>query len=120
MESTVAQKLEALVKLQKIDSKIIEIEKIRGDLPEEVRDLEDELAGYETRLSKYNAEIQTLQDDIAKGKQAIKDAEKNTKKYDDQQKNVRNNREFDAITKEVELQALEIQISDKRIKEAQY
>jgi predicted nucleic acid-binding Zn-ribbon protein len=120
MESTVAQKLEALVKLQTIDSKLDEIKKIRGDLPEEVRDLEDELAGYETRVGKFNQEIATLEDEKTKNKQAIKDAEKNIKKYNDQQTNVRNNREYDAITKEIELQNLEIQISEKRIKESNF
>jgi len=120
MESTVAQKIEALVKLQTIDSKLDEIKKVRGDLPEEVRDLEDELAGYETRIGKFNTDIASLEEEIAKNKQSIKDSNKNIKKYDDQQKNVRNNREYDAITKEVELQHLEIQISEKKIKEAQY
>ena len=118
MESTVAQKLESLVKLQAIDSKLNEIKKIRGDLPEEVRDLEDELEGYETRVGKYNGEIEGLEEEKVKNKQAIKDAEKNIKKYSDQQSNVRNNREYDAITKEIELQNLEIQIAEKRIKEA--
>jgi len=120
METTIAQKLEALVKLQTIDSKLEEIKKIRGDLPEEVRDLEDELEGYETRVGKYQSDIQNLNDEITKNKLAIKDAEKNIKKYEDQQKNVRNNREYDAITKEVELQQLEIQISEKRTKEFQH
>ncbi|MBO9700836.1 MAG: hypothetical protein J7604_11550 [Sporocytophaga sp.] len=120
METTIAQKLEALVKLQTIDSKLEEIKKIRGDLPEEVRDLEDELEGYETRVGKYLSDIQNLNDEITKNKLAIKDAEKNIKKYEDQQKNVRNNREYDAITKEVELQQLEIQISEKRSKEYQH
>lgn len=120
METTIAQKLEALVKLQTIDSKLEEIKKIRGDLPEEVRDLEDELEGYETRVGKYQSDIQNLNDEITKNKLAIKDAEKNIKKYEDQQKNVRNNREYDAITKEVELQQLEIQISEKRTKEYQH
>jgi predicted nucleic acid-binding Zn-ribbon protein len=115
---TIAQKLEALVKLQSIDSKIDEIKIIRGDLPEEVRDLEDELAGYETRLSKYEKDIASLDDTIKGYKQGIKDAEKLIKKYEEQQKNVRNNREYDAITKEVELQQLEMQVFEKKIKEA--
>jgi len=115
---TIAQKLEALIKLQSIDSQIDEIKTIRGDLPEEVRDLEDELAGYETRIAKYEGDI-AAQDETAKGyKLAIKDAEKLIKKYEEQQKNVRNNREYDAITKEVELQQLEIQVLEKKIKEA--
>lgn len=117
MENSVAQKLEALVKLQTIDSKLDEINKVRGDLPEEVRDLEDELAGYETRVGKFESEIKKLEDEIQNNKQSIKDAEKLIKKYEEQQMNVRNNREYDAITKEVELQKLEIQISEKRIKE---
>src|ERR1700742_2142614 len=99
MESTVAQKLNALVKLQTIDSKLNEIKKIRGDLPEEVRDLEDELEGYETRVGKFNSDIASLEEEKAKNKQAIKDAEKSIKKYTEQQSNVRNNREYDAITK---------------------
>jgi uncharacterized protein len=118
MENTVAQKLEALVKLQTIDSKLMDLQKVRGDLPEEVRDLEDELAGYETRISKYQSDIEALQLDISNNKQASKDAEKLIKKYEEQQMNVRNNREYDAITKEVELQNLEIQICEKRTKEA--
>ncbi len=115
---TIAQKLEALIKLQTIDSKIDEIKIIRGDLPEEVRDLEDELAGYETRLSKYEKDISTLDETIKGYKQGIKDAEKLIKKYEEQQKNVRNNREYDAITKEVELQQLEMQVFEKKIKES--
>ena len=115
---TIAQKLEALGKLQSIDSKIDEIKIIRGDLPEEVRDLEDELAGYETRLSKYEKDIATLDDTIKGYKQGIKDSEKLIKKYEEQQKNVRNNREYDAITKEVELQQLEMQVFEKKIKES--
>ena len=115
---TIAQKLEALVKLQTIDSQIDEIKIIRGDLPEEVRDLEDELEGYQTRVSKYEADSGALDDVVKAHKQGIKDAEKLIKKYEEQQKNVRNNREYDAITKEVELQQLEIQVFEKKIKEA--
>ena len=115
----VAQKLDSLLKLQSIDSQIDEIKKVRGDLPEEVRDLEDELIGLETRISKFQKELGSYEDEISQRKIAIKDAEKLIKKYDDQQSNVRNNREFDAISKEVELQQLEIQISEKKIKEAQ-
>lgn len=118
METTVAQKLEALVKLQTIDSKLDEIRKVRGDLPEEVRDLEDELEGYKSRISKHNTEIDVLEQDKAKFKIGGKDAEKNIKKYTEQQSNVRNNREYDAITKEMELQSLEIQIMEKKTREA--
>ena len=118
MEKSVSQKLEALIKLQAIDSELDEIHKVRGALPEEVRDLEDEIAGYETRIDKYNQEEKSLEEDISNNRRAIKDSEKLIKKYEEQQMNVRNNREYDAITKEIELQTLEIQISEKRIKEA--
>jgi len=119
MESTIPQKLEALVKLQTIDSKLNEIVKVRGALPEEVSDLEDELAGYETRIEKYNEELGDLELEISNKRNAIKDSEKLIQKYEEQQNNVRNNREFEALSKEVELQSLEIQISEKRIKEAE-
>lgn len=118
MESTVAQKLDALENLQSIDSKLDEITKIRGALPEEVADLEDEIAGYDTRIDKFNQELDSLNQDISDYKSNIKEAEKLIKKYEEQQINVRNNREYDAIVKEIELQQLEIQILEKRIKEA--
>lgn len=118
MENTVAKKLEALVKLQSIDSERDELIKVRGALPDEVMDLEDEIAGYQTRIDKQNQELGELENSIAGNKAAIKDAEKLIKKYEEQQMNVRNNREYDAITKEIELQQLEIQILEKRIKEA--
>mgnify|MGYP001628306469 FL=1 len=119
MESPVAQKLEAILNLQNIDSRIDAIFKVRGALPEEVQDLEDEIIGYETRLSKFNTDISSMEDEIKKYKDAIKDSEKLIKKYQDQQMNVRNNREYDAITKELELQDLEIQVSKKKITETQ-
>ncbi|HLT08782.1 MAG TPA: C4-type zinc ribbon domain-containing protein [Cyclobacteriaceae bacterium] len=120
MESTIAQKLEAIHNLQKIDSRLDAIFKIRGALPEEVQDLEDEIIGYETRLSKFKQDIVALEEDIKKHKDAIKEAEKLIKKYQEQQMNVRNNREYDAITKELELQDLEIQVLKKKIGEAQF
>ncbi|MEQ6119274.1 C4-type zinc ribbon domain-containing protein [Reichenbachiella sp. MALMAid0571] len=119
MENTVAQKLEALSKLQSIDSELDEIEKIRGALPDEVMDLEDEIAGYETRVENHNQVIADLELSISNNKTSIKDSEKLIEKYKEQQMNVRNNREYDAITKEMELQELEIQIQEKRIKESQ-
>ncbi len=118
MENTVAQKLEALLKLQTIDSKLDSLQKVRGALPEEVMDLEDELAGYQTRLDKFNQELDDLNGEIVSRKEAIKTSGSLIQKYEEQQMNVRNNREYDAITKEMELQALEIQISEKKIKEA--
>lgn len=115
---TVAQKLEALVKLQSIDSKLDELKKLRGDLPDEVQDLEDEMEGYRTRLGRFEGELKELEESIKKNKEGIKESEKLVKKYTEQQKNVKNNREFDAITKEIELQELEVQICEKRIKES--
>jgi predicted nucleic acid-binding Zn-ribbon protein len=120
MESTIAQKLEAIHNLQKIDSRLDNIFKIRGALPEEVQDLEDEIIGYETRLSKFKTDINSLEEEIKKHKESIKESEKLIKKYQEQQMNVRNNREYDAITKELELQDLEIQVSKKKIGEAQF
>jgi len=118
MENTVAKKLESLDKLQKVDSKIDDIKKVRGALPEEVRDLEDEIAGLETRVTKFHTDLENLETGIEEKRGGIKTSETLIKKYEEQQMNVRNNREFDAITKEMELQALEIQVSEKRIKEA--
>ena len=118
MENTVAKKLESLDKLQKVDSKIDDIKKVRGALPEEVRDLEDEIAGLETRVTKFHTDLENLETGIEEKRGGIKTSETLIKKYEEQQMNVRNNREFDAITKEMELQALEIQVSEKRITEA--
>jgi len=118
MEHSVAKKLEALSKLQKIDIDLDELIKIRGALPEEVMDLEDEITGYQTRVEKQNQDLNDVESLIENNKTAIKDAERFIKKYEEQQMNVRNNREYDAITKEMELQHLEIQILEKKIKEA--
>lgn len=115
---SVAQKLEALVKLQFIDTKFDELKKLRGDLPDEVRDLEDEIVGYNSRLERLEGELKAFDEGIKANKEATKEAEKLIKKYNEQQSNVRNNREFDAISKEIELQELEIQICEKKIKEA--
>ena len=124
MESTtapqkpVAEKLDILLRLQTIDSELDDIKKIRGALPEEVSDLEDEIAGYQTRYDKFEGDVKALEEEIDGYKNAIKESEALIKKYEEQQMNVRNNREYDAITKEVELQQLEIQISEKRTREA--
>ena len=120
MELTVAQKLDALLKLQAIDSQLNDIRKMRGDLPEEVRDLEDEIAGFETRVGKFNSEVSSLQEEVDRHKGIKKDADKLITRYKEQQMNVRNNREFDAITKEIELQSLEMELSDKKIAESQF
>lgn len=120
MELTIAQKLDALLKLQSLDSQLDELVKIRGGLPEEVRDLEDDIAGFETRIGKFQSEIKSLEEEIERNRVAKKDAEKLITKYKDQQMNVRNNREFDAISKEIELQSLEIELVEKRANEAQF
>ena len=117
MENPIAKKLEALLKLQQIDSKLDEIKQIRGDLPAEVQDLEDEIAGYETRISKVNDELTVLNENVSKNKHQIKEAERLIEKYKDQQNNVRNNKEFEAISKEIEIQELDIQLAKKKINE---
>ncbi|AFK04334.1 protein of unknown function DUF164 [Emticicia oligotrophica DSM 17448] len=120
MELTVAQKLEALLNLQTIDSELDELRKLRGDLPDEVRDLEDEVIGFETRIGKFKKEIETLEVELNGYRAGKKEAEKLIQKYKDQQMNVRNNREYDAIAKELELQELEIQLADKRTRETEF
>lgn len=116
-EVTVEEKLRALYDLQLIDSRIDKIRNVRGELPLEVEDLEDEIAGLETRLEKLNNEISDLEEEVKNKKNLIKDSQEKIKKYESQQKNVRNNREFDAISKEVEYQELEIELAEKRINE---
>lgn len=118
-EATVEERLQALYDLQEIDSKIDRIRTIRGELPLEVQDLEDEVAGLETRINNADEAIQALETEISNKKNQIKDSEAAIKKYEEQQKNVRNNREFDAISKEMEYQALEIELAEKKIREFQ-
>lgn len=114
VEATVEEKLKALYKLQSVDSQIDKIQIVRGELPLEVEDLEDEIAGIETRVAKSQEEIQKLVDEVAEKKNIVKDALLSIKKSEEQQKGVRNNREFDAISKEIEFQTLEIELSNKR------
>ena len=116
-EVTVEEKLRALYDLQLIDSRIDEIRSVRGELPLEVEDLEDEVAGLNTRLSNLSEDVANLETDINSKKLAIDESKALMKKYDEQQKKVRNNREFDSLSKEIEYQELEIQLSEKRIKE---
>lgn len=116
-EVTVEEKLRALYDLQLIDSRIDEIRNVRGELPLEVRDLEDEIAGLNKRLSNLNSDVENLDIDISNKKIAIEEANTLMSKYTEQQKNVRNNREFDSLSKEVEFQTLEIQLCEKRISE---
>lgn len=116
-EVTVEQKLRALYDLQLIDSRIDEIKNMRGELPLEVEDLEDEVAGLTKRIEKLDSDLNVTEEKIKEKKQFIVDAEAMIKKYKSQQDNVRNNREFDALTKEVEFQELEIELAQKHIRE---
>jgi len=114
---TVEEKLKALFELQVVDSKIDDIKRLRGELPLEVQDLEDEIEGLQTRIQNYEEELEKLNDSIVHKKNEIKEAESLIKKYSEQQNNVRNNREFDSLAKEIEYQTLEIELCEKRIKE---
>ena len=116
-EATVEERLRALYDLQLIDSRIDEIRNVRGELPLEVRDLEDEVAGLNIRLEKLNSSLDLLDNDIAGKKNLIEESKALIKKYSEQQKNVRNNREYNSLTKEIEFQELEIQLAEKHIKE---
>ncbi len=116
-EMSVEEKLKALYDLQKVATEVDKIRTLRGELPLEVQDLEDEIEGLETRISNYESEVKTLNDSIAAKKNEIKESGVLIKKYEAQQMNVRNNREFDSLSKEIEFQKLEIELSEKRIKE---
>lgn len=114
---SVEEKLRALYNLQQIHSQIDKIRTVRGELPLEVQDLEDEIAGLETRLNRLVEEEGELEHQINDRKNSIKDAQTAIRKYEEQQSKVRNNREYDSITKELEFQNLEIQLAEKKIKE---
>ncbi|MDD7886682.1 zinc ribbon domain-containing protein [Flavivirga sp. 57AJ16] len=116
-EVTVEERLRALYDLQLIDSRIDEIRNVRGELPLEVRDLEDEVAGLSIRLEKLVASLEVIDNDITSKKNLIEESKALIKKYSEQQKNVRNNREYNSLTKEIEFQELEIQLAEKHIKE---
>ncbi len=107
----------ALYELQKIDTKIDEINKLKGELPLEVQDLEDEVAGLKTRIGNITAEIDNLAAMTRQKKEEGENAKALIAKYEEQQNNVRNNREFDSLSKEIEYQRLEIELCDKRTKE---
>lgn len=116
-ELTVEGRLRTLYELQKVHSEIDKIRILRGELPLEVQDLEDELEGLDTRISNFRSEIDGYNEAIAGKQNEIKEAEAKIKKYQKDQEKVRNNREFDAINKEIEYQQLEIELCEKRIKE---
>lgn len=116
-ELTVEERLRALYDLQLIDSRVDEIRNVRGELPLEVRDLEDEVEGFKLRLQKLEDSLTDIDNQIKGKKNLIEEAKTLIKKYNEQQKNVRNNREFNSLAKEVEFQELEIQLAEKHIKE---
>lgn len=117
-ELSVIDKLAQLYALQSVDSRIDAIEIMKGELPMEVSDLEDELVGLKTRITRLQANVEEIEDKISKHKINIKESETLIAKYEKQLENVKNNREYDALTKEIELQKLEIQLSEKKIREA--
>ncbi|MBT8186419.1 MAG: hypothetical protein HKP38_01410 [Croceitalea sp.] len=116
-EITVEEKLRALYDLQLIDSRVDEIRNVRGELPLEVEDLEDEVLGLKTRMDKLKSDVETINFEITAKKNLIEESKALIKKYAEQQKNVRNSREFNSLSKEVEFQELEIQLAEKNIKE---
>ena len=117
MDFTPEQKLKALFDLQNVDSEIDKIRTVRGELPLEVQDLEDDIEGLQTRVGKFNDELEVLEQEITNKKNQIKESKAAIKKYEKQQDNVRNNREYDSLTKEIEFQNLEVQLAEKKINE---
>ncbi len=117
VEFSVEDKLRALYDLQLIDSRIDKIRSVRGELPLEVEDLEDEVAGLEVRISKIHDELDECSEEIKSKQNTTEHAKSMIKKYNDQQKNVRNNRAFESLSKEIEFQELEIELCSKQIKE---
>ncbi|HZF62905.1 MAG TPA: C4-type zinc ribbon domain-containing protein [Chitinophagaceae bacterium] len=115
---SVEEKLSSLVKLQKVESKLDEIKVLKGELPMEVADLEDEIQGLHARQLRIEEEINGITEFIEQKKEAIKEAQALIKKYEKQSENVKNNREFEAINKEVEMQQLEVKLCEKHIKDA--
>ena len=116
-EITVEDKLNAIYNLQRVVSKIDEIKTLRGELPLEVQDLEDEIVGLTTRLENFNSEIAEATTAIGQKKIEIEESRMKIDKYKEQQDNVRNNREYDNLSKEIEFQTLEIELCEKRIRE---
>ena len=118
LDYSIEERIAALYDLQKIDTKIDEINHLKGELPLEVQDLEDEVAGLETRIANLTEEYDELLRTVKARKEDIENSKALIAKYTEQQNNVRNNREFDSLSKEIEFQTLEIELSEKRIKEA--
>lgn len=118
VEASVAEKLRALWNLQQIDSQLDEIQILKGELPMEVSDLEDEIAGLDTRVKKLKAILKESEQEIAKMQATAKEADANIKKYMKQLDEVRNDREYEALQKEIELAKLDIQLAEKKVREA--
>jgi len=116
---SIEERLSSVLRLQKIDSKLDEIRILKGELPMEVADLEDEIAGLRARQLRIEEEINGVNEFIEQRKNAIKDSEALVKKYEKQSENVKNNREFEAVNKEIEMQQLEVKLAEKHIKDAQ-
>mgnify|MGYP001235686735 FL=1 len=114
---TVEDKLKALYQLQCVDSNIDNIRVVRGELPLEIQDLEDDISGLNTRIEKYNEELTALDDNLAASRLKKKDAKALIKKYDKQIANIKNNREYESLSKEIEFQTLEIELCEKKEKE---
>ncbi|MBL1278896.1 MAG: hypothetical protein COA33_001390 [Fluviicola sp.] len=119
-DQTIAEKLDSLYALQVIDSEIDRIKTVRGELPLEVQDLEDEVTGLDNRIEKMQEELKEMETEVSDRKNSNKDAVEAIKKYKKQQENVRNNREYDSISKEIEFQELEIQLNEKKSKESNF
>ena len=117
VDYSMQEKIMALYELQKIDSQIDEINKVKGELPLEVQDLEDEIAGLNTRIENISREVEEFNSLTKQRRREIDQAKIQITHYKEQQNNVRNNREYDAITKEIEYQELEIELAEKRLKE---
>ncbi|HEU4859340.1 MAG TPA: C4-type zinc ribbon domain-containing protein [Chitinophagaceae bacterium] len=117
-EYSVQEKLTGLVTLQKIDSKLDELKVLKGELPMEVADLEDEIQGLHARQTRIEEEINGITEFIEQKKELIKESGGLVKKYEKQSNNVKNNREFEAINKEIEMQQLEVKLAEKHIKDA--
>ena len=115
---SVEEKLSSVVKLQKVDSKLDNLQVLKGELPIEVSDLEDEIEGLHARQTRIEEEINGMQQFVEQKKTTIKESEDLIKKYEKQSDNVKNNREFEAINKEMEMQTLEVKLSEKHIKDA--
>ncbi len=116
-EITTEQKLKVLYELQQVDTKIDELRVLQGELPGEVKDMGDEVEGLKTRLQNIENEIKTLETQISEKRVQIENANATINRYKEQQDNVRNNREYDNLTKEIEYQQLEIELCQKRIRE---